>query len=259
MDAARPPTSHVRRRNHRRRPLIIALVVALTGGIAAGAFFALKGGTPTALITGTFALTDDATANAGCVGQGPDSDLGSGATVTLSGQGAESIASIKLSAGTAANGVCTYRFEFPRTRANLSAYSVKVGSRPAQTMTNPELRSSGWHFDLRYGPPTTRVTGTLELTDIDTTLAGCIGQGGYSDISAGATVVITDQTERIVGSGSLDEGVASDASCTYSFSIPDVRQDEQQYAVEISHRGKVVQSAAEMQLRGWSFSVSLGS
>jgi hypothetical protein len=45
----------------------------------------------------------------------------------------------------------------------------------------------------------------------------------------------------------------------YSFSIPDVRQDEQQYAVEVSHRGKVINSFAHLRSHGWTFGLSLGS
>lgn len=180
-----PVAKEPSRMDRRRLWLIAALVLVLAGGAGTGIFLILNGGTPAATIGGTFTLTDDTTAGAGCVGQGEDSGLGNGTTATLSTASGTSIATTKLATGSATGGVCTYRFEFPKTQANLPSYSVTVGSLPAKTMTKSELKSSGWQFDLRYGPPTTTITGTLELSDVDTALADCVGQGGYSDISAG--------------------------------------------------------------------------
>jgi len=251
-----PETRHRRSRTKGWVPWIVVALLAVAGAVV-GAFYIFAGGTPTATVTGSFVLTDDATAASGCVGQGEDRSLGSGTSVALTGPDGKSIATTTLGSGVASGGTCTYHFKFPKTKTTLSSYAANVAHHATTTKTQSELKSNGWHFDLRYGPPTTTVAGSLDLSDIDTILAGCVGQGGYSDISEGATVVITDQNNRILGSGALDAGTAGDGVCTYHFSIPDVRQDEQQYAVEISHRGKVVNSSTALQSNGWTFALTL--
>ena len=71
-----------------------------------GALVPAAGGR-TAAIGGTFTLTDDATASAGCVGQGEDNGLGNTTTVTLSAASSKTIATTKPGTGSAAGGVCT--------------------------------------------------------------------------------------------------------------------------------------------------------
>ena len=44
---------------------------------------------------------------------------------------------------------------------------------------------------------------------------------------------------------------------TYTFTVSNVPNNEQQYAVEITHRGKVVNSQSEMAANGWTFSLTL--
>jgi hypothetical protein len=237
---------------------IVAGVLIVGGGGAAGALMIVGGGPTSRAVSGSFELTDDATAGNGCVGTGVDASVGPGTTVTLSGPGGRKLATAKLSAGSSNAGVCSYSFAFPNIKTNLASYTAAVAGQPATTLTRQALQSAGWQFSLRYGPPTVAVTGSLELDDVDTALAECVGQGGYSDIDAGATVIVTDQSGRILGSGALDPGTASGGECTYTFSIPGVRQDEQRYAVEVTHRGKVVSSATQMESNNWNFQLSLG-
>lgn len=52
-------------------------------------------------------------------------------------------------------------------------------------------------------PTTTTVTGTLELDDYETASNDCVGEGGYSDIEPGASVILTDESAKILGSTSL--------------------------------------------------------
>jgi serine/threonine-protein kinase len=111
------------------------------------------------------------------------------------------------------------------------------------------------------GPVKTNVTGEFILTNSDTAIAGCIGQGGYSDISPGVPVILTNQDGKILGSSALGSGVAdsSAGTCTYTFTIPDVPEDQSQYAIEVSHRGKVVNSKSDMAANGWKFGLSMGN
>jgi hypothetical protein len=57
-----------------------------------------------------------------------------------------------------------------------------------------------------------------------------------------------------VGSGLPGFGT----QCTWTFTLTGVPDDKAQYAVEIGHWGKVVNSRAEMQADGWTFALSLG-
>jgi hypothetical protein len=110
------------------------------------------------------------------------------------------------------------------------------------------------------GPAKATVTGSFVLTDSDTARARCVGQGGYADISPGVAVILTNEDGKILGSTILGEGKAdtSTGTCTYSFSIRGVSESSAQYAVEVSHRGKVVNSRADMAANGWVFGISMG-
>ena len=115
------------------------------------------------------------------------------------------------------------------------------------------------------GSAKTTVTGTFVLTDSDTALAGCVGQGGYSDMSPG--VAVTYIHDHLDQPGQQDSRFdksrrgfprCSAGTCTHSLTIPDVPKDQGQYAIEVSHRGKGVQSKAEMVASGWKFELSMG-
>lgn len=112
------------------------------------------------------------------------------------------------------------------------------------------------------GSSRTTVAGTFVLADSDTASAGCEGRGGYSDISPGVPVILTNQDNKILGSTSLGPGSAdiSAGTCTYNFTISDIpKKDQSQYAIEVSHRGKVVNSYSEMVANGWTFKLSMGN
>lgn len=92
--------------------------------------------------------------------------------------------------------------------------------------------------------------------------APCTGFQGYSDITAGAPVVITDQAGTVVATGQLKTGSATvDAStghataCAFSFAVQAV-PDRTFYGVTVSHRGTQNYSAA--QARAGAVSLSLG-
>lgn len=76
----------------------------------------------------------------------------------------------------------------------------------------------------------------------------CMGDGGYSDISAGTAVNVYDSSGAVVAVGELSRGRGSYSSgCTFSFSVPDVPTGERFYQVEISHRGKMNLTADEAE------------
>lgn len=76
---------------------------------------------------------------------------------------------------------------------------------------------------------------------------GCQGTGGYSDIGEGAQVTIYDDAGKIVGTGHLEHSaVVESSSCTFDFSV-EVPDSKPFYQVEVSHRGKITYSAADVK------------
>jgi hypothetical protein len=87
--------------------------------------------------------------------------------------------------------------------------------------------------------------------------SGCRGAGGYSDIEPGAPVTLVDGTGTVLGTSTLSGGSGSSTECDFSFSIPGV-PEVSAYTVEVSHRGKVMNTLAEMREHDWAFALSLG-
>lgn len=86
----------------------------------------------------------------------------------------------------------------------------------------------------------------------------CTGYDGYSDITEGATVTVSDQTGTIIATGRLVNGITSPgaARCTFRIDVPDVPGGKAFYQVEVSHRGRQTYSAE--QARGDEISQVLG-
>lgn len=127
------------------------------------------------------------------------------------------------------------------------------------------------HGSSKTSPPTTPTAATAPSSASGFTLAGqfalglgafqwdhgtdganpCIGYQGYSDITAGAPVVITDQGgttiatgQLITGSATVDSATGRATACVFSFVIPAV-PDRPFYGVTVSHRGTQQYSAAD--------------
>lgn len=121
-----------------------------------------------------------------------------------------------------------------------------------------------------HGAPTPtpvlhRITGTLELADTSAYGNGilavggsCWGTGGYSDITAGATVTLTDEAGTILASTSLGEGSGTASLCTFDFTLEGVPDTAKFYSVQVSRRGQVTNSHADMVADGWTFALTLG-
>lgn len=107
------------------------------------------------------------------------------------------------------------------------------------------------------------VSGTLTLHDSDAVWSqgsSCAGDGGYVDIDAGASVTLTDEAGTIIGTTSLDSGTASGRyDCELSFTFAPITPTARFYSVQVTHRGKVTDSAEELRAAGWHFQVSLGN
>jgi hypothetical protein len=108
-------------------------------------------------------------------------------------------------------------------------------------------------------PATHDISVAFTLTDADTASAGCVGQGGYSDIGAGTPVTIKNGSGDILGAGDLGEGTAAGGGeCVWSVKIPNVRLGESFYSAEVGRRGAITSSADELKSNGYAFDLSLG-
>lgn len=110
-------------------------------------------------------------------------------------------------------------------------------------------------------PPPLDVTGAISVPG-GITAGGseggnyqpCITSGGYSDIRAGAQVVVTSAEGKVLAVSKLDKGALSvpsgaswgERSCVFSFRAQ-VPAGQDFYGVEVAHRGAVVYPAARMR------------
>lgn len=98
-------------------------------------------------------------------------------------------------------------------------------------------------------------SGSVDLLD-DT---NCQGAGGYSDLTPGTAVTVSDSTGHVIATGALNTGsqtkthlsgtLAGDvdvaSACVLGFTVNDVPDGLQSYVLAVSHRGNRVVQAAE--------------
>lgn len=116
--------------------------------------------------------------------------------------------------------------------------------------------------------PVPKISGTLAVTstgDVTTTDGqNCAGTNGFSDIDSGTGVTLTNESGIILATSQLSTGRASVApggiglTCTFSFTFGNVSAPAKFYSVEVAHRGKITDSAADLKAAHYRFAVTLG-
>lgn len=120
-------------------------------------------------------------------------------------------------------------------------------------------------------PPDTgpfAAVGTVTLTDPDgvgiltdavTPGQDCLGIGGYSDISTGAQVVVTDAAGKTIAVGTLGQGSTDNTPsktsfgsttykrCVIPFTVAGIPTGEDFYGVQVGHRGAIQQTEAQLR------------
>lgn len=95
------------------------------------------------------------------------------------------------------------------------------------------------------------VVGTFTLkstTSIDSNGVDCQGKGGYSDISQGVQVTITDDNGKVLKAVPLSGGrQEATGVCTFTFKAA-ISGTSSNYGISVSHRGVVDFSRAQMVL-----------
>lgn len=104
-----------------------------------------------------------------------------------------------------------------------------------------------------HGKSTITLTGALELdngtsgfddTNFTSTDGNCNGTGGYTDLAAGTSITVYDNTGAVISVGNLSAGSDTGDACIFAWSIPNVPKSNF-YKVEISHRGQLTYSYAQ--------------
>jgi len=110
------------------------------------------------------------------------------------------------------------------------------------------------------GPKTFDAKGTMTIGPKGVTQYApgggeCKGTSGYDDISAGAQVVVTADG-KTVGVGELGEGKYKDGWCEFPFTVSGIKEGNEFYGVEVSHRGKIEYTSDDLKS---GVKLSLGS
>ena len=104
-----------------------------------------------------------------------------------------------------------------------------------------------------------QISGILSLIDFTSASAGCVGQGGYSDIAPGTQVQVTNQSGAIIGTGTLGSVTASGdgTTCAFPFIVMGLPRATF-YGIQVSHRGQQDYSFSQLQADIWRVSLQLG-
>lgn len=146
------------------------------------------------------------------------------------------------------------------------------GSIPSEGLEIDLSRESGDPFPISPLPQSgpidgtddIRIIGLVELTGeafkdfIVSPIGGCMGMGGYSDISAGAQVTIRDQSGEIVGLGELlpDPRVETPDKCSFYFSVE--VPESKFYTVDMGRRGELSYSHSDLEHDEFQVKLSIG-
>ncbi|MEV0616179.1 hypothetical protein AB0I81_22890 [Nonomuraea sp. NPDC050404] len=94
------------------------------------------------------------------------------------------------------------------------------------------------------GQVTVRGEPPAVLTDNELT---CRGGGGFDDLREGAQVVVSDAAGKTIALGQLGAGSwKRGVGCIFLFTVADVPGGLDFYGVEVSHRGRVQYTAAQL-------------
>jgi hypothetical protein len=100
------------------------------------------------------------------------------------------------------------------------------------------------------------ITGTFDLIGTYPG-ADCAGTGGYDDIREGTGVTLRDRQSSVIAIATLGAGEGLGGSCRFVFTFPGVPEIPA-YTIEVSHRGGITKSLADLRADGWNVALQLG-
>lgn len=146
-----------------------------------------------------------------------------------------------------------------RTSQRLDDLETRVAALETQvaTLVTPIATSSAQ-------AQTYTIAGSFELfgeegTDYYLGPGGCLGQGGYADVRAGAQVRVTDEGGKLIGSGKLKPNLSVSESCAFTFSVKVHKASFYKISIGAERRGSIAYSFDEMVQNKWQVGLSLGS
>lgn len=87
----------------------------------------------------------------------------------------------------------------------------------------------------------------------------CSTPAGYSDLTDGTPVRITNDDGKLVGTTSLGTGTPATDGCQFTIRVPDVEVgDAKILSAEVGRRGAISVPVSDLRLYGWTFYISLG-
>ena len=124
----------------------------------------------------------------------------------------------------------------------------------------------------QLAPPLRTLGGVLILDQRDPVERGggeCRGTGAYEDLRSGVPVVVRNDRDEQVGTGTLRARPAPTSAdgtvplaerrrCVWEFAVPNLGA-EAVYSVAIGNRGAVAYTHDELDKAGWTVQISLGS
>jgi hypothetical protein len=127
-----------------------------------------------------------------------------------------------------------------------SAASASYAARPTPIVTSvttaPPITKTETVTVAPPVAPTMTMTGAFELQGSENwvdSAGGCSGEGGFNDLTGGASVIVYDATGGYAGAGSLDAGTVSGTSCLFTIEVSGIAAGSNVYLAEVSHRGKI--------------------
>ncbi|WP_351232189.1 hypothetical protein [Streptomyces sp. NPDC002133] len=144
----------------------------------------------------------------------------------------------------------------PQTRPSLA---TRIGGmRPATALAVGAVAGAalvalawvGTTIDFADDPDTFTTTGGIFLMDPEgfTDDGGsCTGDDGYDDLDVGTEVTISDASGTVVAADSLTTGEVVGTSCLFKFTVHGIPAGSKLYRVEVSHRGDLTKTEAELR------------
>lgn len=91
----------------------------------------------------------------------------------------------------------------------------------------------------------------------------CLGSSGFKDISGGAAVTVYDASGKVIAVANTTDGLWTDmptnhgdGTCIFQFTVKNVPASDF-YGIEVSHRGQVRYSAADLSDINWAPKLTL--
>jgi hypothetical protein len=106
------------------------------------------------------------------------------------------------------------------------------------------------------------VYDSTDLTGLSTgtSCSNALANAGYGDIQPGTEVVVTNQNNTVLATGTLGKGrIQSDGGCGFFFNVSGLPNGETQYGFTVSHRGTIWYTPSQLKSSFNFVGLSLGN